>query len=393
MFENLLHQQRIRERLSSDVKSRQLPQAILLAGPAYSGKNTAATELARVLNCKEQDAPWDCSCHSCQSQRLLIHPDTLFLGRSHFGIDIEAAIDLLQRLDAPAARYMLVRNVRRLLRRFDSQIWEGEEKRISKGAKSLEELNQWIHDMGPQHPLPPNWQKELSGHLKALYELEKMIPMTIPIHQIRRINNWSHMASQGQDVKKVVIMDGVEQMQESARNALLKLLEEPPKSVYMILLSTQKRKVMPTILSRLRCYDFSARDKEAAHAVQKRIFRIDDPMDNLSEFFQQFQRGNGHIGSQASKFLLTIYQGEQNFPQQLFQDYQKEELPFFFHQMLETLRSWLRQSSQGEMPSLPLSVMQRWNRSIRESYRSMEMLNLSALLMLEDLFYRLRDQL
>lgn len=392
MFENLLHQPRIRERLSSDIRSERLPQSILFAGPHFSGKNTAALELARVLNCQQQDAPWDCSCKSCQSQRLLIHPDTLFLGRSNFSVDVQAAMGLLSRRDAPASRFMLVRNIRKLLRRFDTTLWEGDEKKIQKGSKALELLNQWIIEIGPGKDFPEDWDKKSKEILKQVQVLEKIIPLTVPISQIRRINHWSHIGSQGQNVKKIVIIDRCEQMQEGSRNALLKLLEEPPKGVYIILLSSNKRRILPTILSRLRSYDFSHRDIEASHAIQKRIFREEEPMESLNTYFNQFMTSHGD-GSRASKFLLALYEGESYFPVQLFDDYEKEELPLFFQEMLETLRRWLRYYEMEDSPSLSLSVLERWNRSIRESYRSIESLNLSAMLMLEDLFYRLRDQL
>jgi len=392
MFENLLHQNRIKSRLISDIQSNSLPQSLLFTGADYSGKYTAALELVRVLNCQVPGAPWDCSCSSCRSQRLLIHPDTLFLGRSHFLPEIQAALDLLERRDAPSSRFMLIRNVRKIIRRFDNILWEGDEKKIKKAAKPLDELNQIINEFNPGHELPTNFQAYHEKILKFSRELIKIIPMTLPINQVRRINNWSHLASQGQNVKKAVIIDRADQMQEGARNALLKLLEEPPKDVYLIMLTSRKKRILPTILSRMRSYDFAVRDQEASQVIQQRIFKVQEPEKSLQDFFHNYFSDQGDQ-RRASRFLMDIYEGESLFPQYLFEDLDKDEIPQFFQEILEQLREWLHFYDKQEVPSISITVMEKWNRSIRESYSRMESLNLSGLLLLEDLFYRLRNQL
>lgn len=392
MFENLLYQNRIRDRLTRDILQSSLPQSLLFSGPAYSGKNTAALELARVINCFKAEAQWDCTCPSCHNQRLLNHPDVLLLGRSSFLPDVSASLDLLERRDAPASRYMVIRNLRKLLRRFDSVLWEGEEKKLSKISKAMEEVNQWTMDIAPGKELPAQWEKERGHLLKMVRDMEKAVPLSIPINQIRRINQWSHLGSQGSHSRKVVIIDKADQMQDGARNALLKLLEEPPKDVYIILISTRKKRILPTILSRVRAYDFCGRDNEAAEAIQKRIFREESPEPTLQEYFRGFRMTQGE-SSLAEKFLLSIYEKEKIFPQKWFESYEKDELPLFFHELMEQMRQWLREGEEGELPGLSLSVLERWNQRIRESYRSLESLNLNALLLLEDLFYRLRKEL
>jgi len=392
MFENLLHQNRIKNRLINDISSGSVPQSILFSGPEYSGKYTAALELVRVLNCHQDGAPWDCSCSSCKAQRLLIHPDTLFLGKSHFSVDIQAALDLMERRDAPASRYMLIRNVRKLLRRFDPVLWEGNEKKVQKVGKTLEDLNQILMDIAPGRELPKKWEKVTKDILKFSLELEKQVPISVPINQIRRINHWSHLGSQGQDVRKAVIIDKADQMQEGARNALLKLLEEPPEDVYLILLSNRKKRILPTILSRLRCYDFAARDSEASEVIQKRIFKEENPSPSLREYFNQYTTSQGD-GSGAARFLMALYEGETSFPEEVFEKYDKEELPLFYQDLLVTLRKWMHLYDTKEYPSIGLSTLERWNSAIRQSYNSMESLNLNGNLMLEDLYYRLRDHL
>ncbi len=55
---------------------------------------------------------------------------------------------------------------------------------------------------------------------------------------------------------KVFIIDEVHMLSQSAFNAFLKTLEEPPAHVVFILATTEKHKILPTILSRCQVYDF-----------------------------------------------------------------------------------------------------------------------------------------
>lgn len=56
---------------------------------------------------------------------------------------------------------------------------------------------------------------------------------------------------------KVYIIDEVHMLSTSAFNAFLKTLEEPPSYAIFILATTEKHKVIPTILSRCQIYDFN----------------------------------------------------------------------------------------------------------------------------------------
>jgi DNA polymerase-3 subunit gamma/tau len=56
---------------------------------------------------------------------------------------------------------------------------------------------------------------------------------------------------------KVYIIDEVHMLSNNAFNAFLKTLEEPPKHAIFILATTEKHKILPTILSRCQIFDFN----------------------------------------------------------------------------------------------------------------------------------------
>ena len=59
---------------------------------------------------------------------------------------------------------------------------------------------------------------------------------------------------------KVFIIDEVHMLSQAAFNAFLKTLEEPPSYVIFILATTEKHKILPTIISRCQIYDFERMD-------------------------------------------------------------------------------------------------------------------------------------
>ena len=65
------------------------------------------------------------------------------------------------------------------------------------------------------------------------------------------------MMEKNPKAKKVYIIDEVHMLSTSAFNAFLKTLEEPPSYAIFILATTEKHKILPTILSRCQIFDFN----------------------------------------------------------------------------------------------------------------------------------------
>ena len=70
---------------------------------------------------------------------------------------------------------------------------------------------------------------------------------------------------------KVYIIDEVHMLSNQAFNAFLKSLEEPPEHVVFILATTEKNKILPTILSRCQIYDFKKVENESIIKLLSKI--------------------------------------------------------------------------------------------------------------------------
>jgi DNA polymerase-3 subunit gamma/tau len=93
-----------------------------------------------------------------------------------------------------------------------------------------------------------------TGNSLNIYELDAASNNSVD--DIRRLIDQVRIAPQlGQ--YKIYIIDEVHMLSPQAFNAFLKTLEEPPKHAIFILATTEKHKIIPTILSRCQIFDFS----------------------------------------------------------------------------------------------------------------------------------------
>ena len=395
MFENLLGQPMAAENLIRDIKNNTLPGSLLFEGPEYSGKCTAALELARALTCREKGA-WDCSCLPCEQNRLLAHPYVLLLGNRGFAGEIEASARALVATGSDASRYLYIRNVRKLLRRFDPVLWENDDKKISQAIKHIERSSEIMETLSPEKPLPEAGELEnlVAEVRKSVRVMAGLIPSGIPINQIRNVAQWSWRTSPGS--RKIVILENADRIQEGARNALLKILEEPPRDLYLVLLTSQKRMIIPTILSRVRPYGFSERDPETVHGVLERVYREKpgssrSSCDSLREYFIQFRDySQDQLDKSAALFLAAVRNRDLYYPGTPFEKIDRE----LFSVWLETLTGHLYQELRTAKESLegfPLRHLEDWEMMIRKARESADLYNQSPTLLMESLYYGMRD--
>ena len=100
---------------------------------------------------------------------------------------------------------------------------------------------------------------------KASEKVKKRSPGIIHIAQIRELEAFVFVGSH-RSGNRVVLITEADAMPPAAANALLKILEEPPISVYFILVSSKTKALLPTIRSRCRVIPFGAPDAAAAAA-------------------------------------------------------------------------------------------------------------------------------
>ena len=390
MFENLLEQAAVKGRLIQDIKSFSLPSSIIFFGPSYSGKMTAALELARTLTCETDEALWNCSCRSCQNHRLLDHPYTLISGGRYFYEEISASAELLKKNDDLVSRYMFVRNVRKLLKRFDSVLWEGETVKLKKSQVQLASVMEKIEQFLPGVTLPVEKKKLklIEALLSDCRKLALSVPGSTPINQIRKISTWAHRAGE----KKVVILENAEQMQDGARNALLKILEEPPSDLYFILVTTRIGAILPTIKSRVRAYGFSGRNETQSQTILKRIFKEEEAKySNLREFFlSHHDMDYSEIRRNAEFFISSVKNKKILFNDVLPGKFEKDMFIPFLEELTIVLNKLLKQSLSDGFNTSVSGKIDKWNKKIRDYSLSFEVLNQNHMLLLESLFYEMK---
>ncbi|MDE7165818.1 MAG: DNA polymerase III subunit gamma/tau [Bacteroidaceae bacterium] len=130
---------------------------------------------------------------------------------------------------------------------------------------------------------------------------------------------------------KVFIIDEVHMLSQQAFNAFLKTLEEPPKYVIFILATTEKHKILPTILSRCQVYDFARITIQNTidhlkYVAQKEGYNVEEEAlsliarkadggmrDALSIFDQMVSFTQGNITYQSTLENLNILDSEYYF--------------------------------------------------------------------------------
>ena len=228
----------------------------------------------------------------------MVSPNVLVAGPGDCTLEISAARNTLLFQNAQnsshleAARYLYIRAVRKLTVRFSPVLWEGEDK-LAKFTPLIQAIDENLELLSPGRMLPDGDELE-----KILDEIDKnceklessFLYDSLPVSQIRNFSVWAHLTSN--TGKKVLIIENVDRMADSSRNALLKILEEPPENTMFILTTAKRGAVLPTILSRVRTYNFFERTVEQQRNVVTRVFHYvpfagDAPVESVNGFLHR----------------------------------------------------------------------------------------------------------
>lgn len=194
----LVGHREVRERLAAAIDADRLPQVLLVTGPAGVGKQRLALWLAERLLC---EAPSDKPCGRCSSCKRVLelaHPDVHWL----VPIPRPKAGDPDKQVEEAAESLQSVMTERAATGR-----WERLDGMASHGIASARLLQR----KAAMTSVEGGWRVFIIGHA------ERLVPQ--------------------------------ESSQEAA-NALLKLLEEPPRRALFVLTTAQPGMVLPTIRSR-----------------------------------------------------------------------------------------------------------------------------------------------
>lgn len=189
----------LRQRLARSTRAGRLPASLLLHGPPGVGKQRLGLWLGQLLLCEEGTA---CDgCRSCRLARRLEHPDL------HWFFP-------LPRPTGASSREKLREKL--------------EEARMEELARRRE------------HPLdPPDFDATTGIYLAAVEEMRA--------RAVRR---------PAMGARSVFLVGGAEQMvpqaaSQEAANAFLKLLEEPPEDTWIVLTTSRRGALLPTVRSRV----------------------------------------------------------------------------------------------------------------------------------------------
>lgn len=305
MFENILGQDDVCQDLRAELGRGQLPGSMLFEGPVASAKLSTALELARTLSC-ERDAAWNCPCPQCARHRALIHQDIMLLGPKSFREELALGAAMMVESPGPSSRFFFVRAARKLTRRFDSAVYADEESRLNKALPLVRSILEGIDACMPGGLDDQQAAREAERLLPVCAKLEDQCPAMTPVFQIRAMEFWARLAPYG--ARKTIIIEHADMMLDASRNALLKILEEPPNHAAFVLTTARRQAMIPTILSRVRRYRFVNRTGDSAAAVIGRIFKAKDHAgDGVGTYLARFRNSsNDAISGLAHEYAAAM---------------------------------------------------------------------------------------
>jgi len=146
----------------------------------------------------------------------------------------------------------------------------------------------------PEHPVTRLLAAGSHPDFRHLERLERPtggLARNISVDQVRSLGDLLSVTPSLSPWRAMVI-DSVDDLEASAANALLKMLEEPPANTLFFLVSHAPGRLLPTIRSRCRRLDFGRLSGDAMTSLLSRVI----PHENSSRIAQLAEFANGSIG-------------------------------------------------------------------------------------------------
>ena len=396
MFENIIGHKSLTEQLEKEIKSGSFPSSVLISGPLYSGKQTIAFEIARALTC-EQDGSWACKCQSCRMHRVLVNPQIALLGWDFFMPEIYAVRNVLEKKQDTTSCYLFIRGIRKLLRRFDSELVDEKDTKFKKISSHVYKIEELLAGFDPESGteskvIDIKTAQTIVDHCRTIVNEYKF--KGIPVDQIRKVNYWSRFSGYGS--KKIIIIENAENMNDSSGNALLKILEEPTPNTFFILLTYKAGEIIPTIKSRLRKYEITERSAQENKTVIEKIFKEESGIfSGIKEYLDSVIPETTMIKKAAKQFVIDLYENKdmpglseeiKNILKPQFGEYYSA----FLTEVLKLSRELMQNSEFINNDPANLLFLKKINNFVNESNRSFEKLNINHELLTESMFLELK---
>lgn len=391
MFEKLEPFQRaLAEQMRTQIEGGTFSQVNLFGGPRYSLRMSFALEAARILSCNDQGLE-GCTCESCRKFATLSASNVLVVSQRDHKSMIETNLSAFMRQCNEFSKIQVIRSIRILLLQYNSFFTPANptQNTAFDAAAAVNELLISLSqekDLGPKEA--KKWADDLRSALKSLYAASRK-NTTITIGQVRAVDEWVNQTSMGSS-KRFIILEAMEQTNVSARNSLLKILEEPPEDTYFFLISEFPNRIMSTILSRVRRYAFPPLGKEAVGRYLEPYYLHDKEYESLEQFYLEGGGMDLQKNRQIASMIFSSVQSNRYISlgdlQQLLSNV--DDMDSYEY----VLRSFLDQLSlELEEGNLATDLAYKLSNLVSSSFSEGQLYNQNGRLMLESLYYRLME--
>lgn len=261
---NLLQTQRaLAEEIWSVYESGFLPNALLFSGKSGSSRLTGALDLAFTLT------------HEENRRELLSSERVIYFPSRKLSSSLHASIELFRVQRTKSSRVFMIESIRKALLQYNGALLDAYDSKTQSLFGVASSIDEALLEAEADRDYSEKECDELCSFLnKALFSSSFLTKgkksNSITIDEIRAIKEW--MSDKGDD--KVAIFENVEDSTDAAKNSLLKLLEEPNENSHLILISKQPQRLLPTILSRVRKFNFPELSSDAITDLINRKFSL-----------------------------------------------------------------------------------------------------------------------
>ncbi|MCK5156789.1 MAG: hypothetical protein KAQ69_10180 [Spirochaetales bacterium] len=339
MFEKVYGQQNIKKQLAQSILKNTLPSGIIFVGSRFTGRLTTAIEIARVVSCVG-DSDENCTCENCLNSYAGLHPYTVLLLSRDLMKEIFAASGSYTNHPKPQLLNLFISQVRKLINRYRADLNEELTVLAKTHLKTAFEIDELLLSF------EGNKKVDEAVKVKEIVKKSELLAASIksgniPVSQIRKISSWLYTTPENQ--VKCIIIEGIEGITDASKNALLKILEEPPKNTYFFLIAESLGRIPQTILSRVRKYQFDELyDKDKGDIIKETYSDDPDLYDSLKTFFMTKAGINcRELHDDAEKFLLSALNRDdiayKDFQSMMFKINSKKLFPEFIHEIVSVL--------------------------------------------------------